>query len=231
MSQLVEYGHVRMGPGADWAGTTLTMLSLLLSKDQTTSSRSTLPGRSLDSPVRDTMGTRLTNRYSPRPLIIQGAGAGADVTAMGVTVGVVPYTGLNQNLYANHVVGHASSLRETGYCPNHRLDPNDSSQEVLGKKRRISEVALRRKGPKGSIPQMHICNHTQAHDRQRSCPSVISIIRNKCYLLSDTYSSTRLLNSLISSAEVLQHPPTIRPSHKPLSSTLMTTSIILSAHS
>jgi hypothetical protein len=25
-------------------------------------------------------------RYSPRPLIIQGAGAGADVTAMGVTV-------------------------------------------------------------------------------------------------------------------------------------------------
>lgn len=27
-----------------------------------------------------------TKRYSPRPLIIQGAGAGADVTAMGVTV-------------------------------------------------------------------------------------------------------------------------------------------------
>lgn len=26
------------------------------------------------------------HRYSPRPLIIQGAGAGADVTAMGVTV-------------------------------------------------------------------------------------------------------------------------------------------------
>jgi homoserine dehydrogenase len=27
-----------------------------------------------------------TCRYSPRPLIIQGSGAGADVTAMGVTV-------------------------------------------------------------------------------------------------------------------------------------------------
>jgi len=27
-------------------------------------------------------------RYSPRPLIIQGAGAGADVTAMGCTVGL-----------------------------------------------------------------------------------------------------------------------------------------------
>jgi homoserine dehydrogenase len=27
-----------------------------------------------------------TKRYSPRPLIIQGAGAGADVTAMGCTV-------------------------------------------------------------------------------------------------------------------------------------------------
>ena len=30
----------------------------------------------------------IRHRYSPRPLIIQGAGAGADVTAMGVTVRV-----------------------------------------------------------------------------------------------------------------------------------------------
>ena len=29
-------------------------------------------------------------RYSPRPLIIQGAGAGADVTAMGCTVSFTP---------------------------------------------------------------------------------------------------------------------------------------------
>lgn len=53
------------------------------SRDPTTLSRSTPSGECIFGAFAH---TNPDSRYSPRPLIIQGAGAGADVTAMGCTV-------------------------------------------------------------------------------------------------------------------------------------------------
>jgi len=58
-----------------------------------------------------------TKRYSPRPLIVQGAGAGADVTAMGCTVSRVCYAGVEvEQLFLTALV-ELKSLLNTADIP------------------------------------------------------------------------------------------------------------------
>lgn len=54
-----------------------------------------------------------TSRYSARPLIVQGSGAGADVTAMGVVADIIKVS------FREKPTGAGNGHKEQGLCHSH----------------------------------------------------------------------------------------------------------------